>query len=94
MFAGYFVWTLRISVGDFGIVDAAYALSQVENCFFWILFVTTVVVTCVIFLNFIVAEASASYSKVTETLEAVIEQEKAAMIGESQNMMPEFMKDD
>ena len=94
MFWGYIFWTLRISIGDFGAIDAAYALNSTENIFFWILFVITVTVTCVIFLNFIVAEASASYTKVTETLEAVIEQQKASLIAESQTMMPKFMRTD
>ena len=35
----------------------------------WIL---TVVVTAIIFLNFVVAEACASYSRVVESLESVI----------------------
>jgi hypothetical protein len=33
----------------------------------------TVIVTCVIFLNFVVAEACASYGKVVEALESIIQ---------------------
>ena len=50
----------------------SYKLTQQENWIFWLVWILTVIVTNVVFLNFIVAEASASYTKVTETLEAVI----------------------
>jgi hypothetical protein len=50
------------------------------------------IITSVIFLNFIVAEASASYVKVTETLEQVIWQEKASLIVESEEMAIEGRK--
>ena len=55
----------------------------------WIL---SVVVTCIIFLNFVVAEACASYSKVTESLESVIKQSQAALIGESEDMTLRLFK--
>ena len=50
----------------------------------WIL---TVVVTSIIFLNFVVAEACASYSRVVEQLEPVIKQAQAGLIAESEDMM-------
>jgi hypothetical protein len=45
------------------------------------------IVTSIIFLNFIVAEASASYVKVTETLELVIWKESASLILEAEDMI-------
>lgn len=45
-----------------------------------------VIITCIIFLNFIIAEASASYEKVSERLDAVIQKEKSALIGEAEEM--------
>ena len=47
-----------------------------------------VVITCIIFLNFIIAEASASYEKVSERLKAFILMQKANMIGEAEEMRP------
>ena len=73
MFMGEFLWTLRLSVGDLSLVAASNTLSTVDNYLFWLLFVLTVGVTCIIFLNFIVAEACASYTRVTDTLDAVIQ---------------------
>jgi len=40
---------------------------------FWLMWMMTVIVTCIIFLNFVVAEACASYSKVVESLESIIQ---------------------
>jgi hypothetical protein len=59
-------------MGDFSAIDASSSLKLHENIIFWLMWVFTVVITCIIFLNFIVAEASASYAKVVETLESVI----------------------
>jgi hypothetical protein len=59
-------------MGDFAAIDASTELSSPENIMFWIFWVLTVVITSIIFLNFIVAEASASYSNVVDTLESVI----------------------
>mgnify|MGYP006950545268 FL=1 len=58
-----------MSVGDNSLIGAAKNLDGPENKLFWILWLIAVVVTMIIFLNFIVAEASGSYAKVTETLE-------------------------
>ena len=44
------------------------------------------IVTNIIFLNFIVAEASASYTRVTETVTAVIWQERSLMLHEAERM--------
>ena len=53
---------------------------------FWLMWVVAIIITNIIFLNFIVAEVSASYSKVTETLTAVIWRERASLIHEADIM--------
>lgn len=70
LWVGEILWTLRISIGDNSAIGPATVLDPVENIMFWICFFTTVFASNIVFLNFIVAEASATYSKVTETLEA------------------------
>jgi len=45
-------------------------------------------------LNFIIAEACASYARVTNSLTAVIWKEKASLIDETEDMMPNFLKSD
>ena len=60
-FAGYFLTVLRISLGDFGF-DTSQYLEPEENIMFWILWVIIVVISCIIFLNFIIAETGKSYT--------------------------------
>ena len=47
-----------------------------DNVMFWIIWVLSVTLTSIIFLNFIIAEASASYSKVIDDMEAIIAKER------------------
>ena len=61
---GYFLETLRISTGDFTIIDSSIYLTETENIIFWLCWTIVVGVCCIIFLNFIIAEASASYENV------------------------------
>jgi hypothetical protein len=59
--------TLRISMGDFDF-GAANFLTPAENGIYWAIWLMVVIMTCIIFLNFIIAEASASYEKIKENL--------------------------
>jgi len=75
------------AIGDFdGIMESSENLSKVENYVYWIIWLFIVTSTCIIFLNVIIAEASASYQKVVDTLESVIGREKCALIQESEEM--------
>jgi hypothetical protein len=60
-------------MGDFAVIAAADYLPEAENYLFWIIWLITVVLTCIIFLNFIVAEASASYTEVAQQLDNYIQ---------------------
>ena len=91
MYLGNILTVLRMSMGDFGF-DSAYLLSSTENIIYWFVWAIIVVVTCIIFLNFIIAEASASYEKVASDLEAYIMKEKALLIQEAELMMPATLK--
>jgi len=71
--------TLRMSLGDFGF-DSANLLEGPENIIYWVVWAMIVVICSIIFLNFIIAEASASYEKVAENLNAFILKERAALI--------------
>jgi len=79
LFLGNLITTLRMSMGDFGF-DSANLLDGPENGIYWAVWLLIVVITNIIFLNFIIAEASASYEKVSENLEAFILKERAALI--------------
>jgi len=91
LFVGNIISTLRMSLGDFGF-DAAIELDQAENYVYWIMWVLIILITCIIFLNFIIAEASASYEKVSEFLQLYILAEKAALIQVAEEMQPRFLQ--
>lgn len=85
---GNFIQTVRLSMGDFSAIDAADSLNTNENLLFWFIWAVTVVITCIIFLNFIVAEASAVYTKVSEQLQEYIQQQRAELTGEAEELLP------
>lgn len=92
LLVGEFMWTFRMSMGDFSAIGAQKTLTKIESKIFWLLWLITVIMTCIIFLNFVVAEACASYSKVKEYLGPVIEREKAVLISESEEMQMNCMR--
>lgn len=81
-------YTLRTGIGDFDF-GASYFLKKNENWTFFITWFVTVVVLCIIFLNFIIAEASASYANVMENLDALKNKAKALLISEAETMIPD-----
>ena len=88
-----FLDTLKVSLGDPGsAIDASNDLSFEDNILFWLCCILVLVVTCIIFLNFIIAEASASYEKVAAELESEKMKMKATLIAQSEELMPEWMK--
>jgi hypothetical protein len=66
------MWTLRISMGDFSAIQASMDLGKVEQKIFWVMWLFSVIVTCIIFLNFVVAEACASHQKVVKHIDQYI----------------------
>lgn len=72
LFFGNFMSVMRISMGDFALMEAVEYLSPIENYLFWLIWILCVIVNCIIFLNFIVAEAGNSYNNVSEELENFI----------------------
>ena len=93
LFIGNIMQTLRISMGDYEFEGADY-LTPPENQIYWGCWLLIVTVTCIIFLNFIIAEASASYERVKENLSAMIMKERSALILEAEKMLPLRMKSD
>ena len=91
LFVGNFINVLRTSLGDFDFGASEY-LTPSENILFWIIWFFIVVLTCIVFLNFIIAEASASYEKIKSRLDAEIFKAKADLITEAENMTFERYK--
>ena len=79
-------------MGDFSLIDPSVDLERNENIIFWISWFITLIITNIIFLNFIVAEASAIYSVVSESLENYIQQQRADLVSESETLIPNWSK--
>jgi len=92
LFFGNIFQVVRISMGDFAVIAAADYLPEAENYLFWVIWLITVVLTCIIFLNFIVAEASASYTEVAEQLDNYIQLQRADLCGEAESLWPNAFK--
>ena len=85
LFFGSFFTVLRTSLGDFDF-GASEFLTDEEDLMFWMIWFLIVIMTCIVFLNFIIAEASASYEKIKNRLDAEIYKAKTDMICESEIM--------
>ena len=59
------VTILRTSLGDYDFGESTY-LPPYENLWYWATWVIIVIVTSIIFLNFIIAEVSTSYAIVND----------------------------
>ena len=68
-------------------------MEPAEDVTFWLLLLGTILITNIIFLNYIVSEASASYSKVNDNIDDYIQHQKAEMVAESQTVLPKKMMD-
>jgi len=89
-FMGNVVTTLRLSLGDFDfsvLTDKQYPLTPVEHGMFWSTWVTMVLFSTLIFLNFIIAEVSNSYAVVKEKLGALVYKERLTLIKEAEDIM-------
>jgi hypothetical protein len=75
---------VRLSFGDFSLFGTVeYIDNNYEHWLFWITWFLALMIANIVFLNFIVAEASASYTNVNENLEAYIEFQKASLVAEA-----------
>lgn len=80
------VFILRISLGDLNFDGSTY-LNPFENgCFMYITFLA-IIVTNIIFMNFIIAEVSSSYQTVMDTLDVTLLRERGGLINESQDIL-------
>lgn len=80
------IGSIRISLADFD-YDESTHLHPTENYMYWGVWLTIVLMTNIVFLNFIIAEVSASYNKVRDKLEGLEGQERMNLIKESEVML-------
>ena len=84
-FISNFLNVLRVSMGDFDFSAIGF-LTDAEFSLFWVVWLAILVSSNIIFLNFIIAEASASYENVKENLDAEVYKSRAKLISEAQFM--------
>lgn len=93
---GNVLTTLRLSLGDFdfGVLSPENGLDKSQHTLFWITWVFMVIGSSLIFLNFIIAEVSNSYSVVKADIDALIYKERAVLINEAEDILPAALKND
>ena len=58
-------------------------MDSTENSLFWVSWTLILTIANIIFLNFIIAEASSSYESVNERIDEIILKERTDLINES-----------
>lgn len=92
-FVGNLFATLRLSLGDFdfGVLVETDpengALSKEQHWLFWAAWLLMVIFSALIFLNFIIAEVSNSYSKINDNINELVYKERAKLIHEAEGVM-------
>ena len=94
LFFGNFVSTLRTSLGDFAEIGAVHYLNKPESFSYWFLWLFIVSITNIVFLNFIIAEATASYERVSGCLQEFIVKDKINLIADAEMMTPKCLMND
>ena len=93
VFWGNIVTVLRLSLGDFSILEDVGSQERYQSVLFWGIWLLTVITTSLIFLNFIVAEAQNSYNRVISNIRKIIYKQKALMTNETELMTFKKLKD-
>ena len=85
------IHTFRMSLGDFDFYSVIF-LNKDEAILYWMVWFLIVSVTLIIFINFIIAEASALFEDVMKVLDPTVQQERTDLICESEQMTPSILK--
>ena len=65
LFVGNIIHGFKLSVGDPGVVEGVKGQELATSIMFWFVYLFQVVFLLIVFLNFVIAEASASYETVS-----------------------------
>jgi len=92
-FAGNILSMLRISLGDFDFTELkGNRMTPADHLLFWMMWLVMVTFSLLIFLNFIIAEVSSSYGKVKGDIDALVQQERARLILEAEDVLTDEIK--
>ena len=90
-YLGNFFDSLRCSIGNFEVIKRFQRTTE-SSILFWFCWAIIIVVQVIILLNFIIADITASYNKISKRLAEIIQQDKCALISESEKMLPKFVQ--
>jgi hypothetical protein len=89
-FLGNFFDSLRCSIGNFEVIKRVQNTLE-SGVLFWCCWAVIVTLQVIILLNFIIADITASYNRISKLLAEIIEQDKCAMLSEAEKMLPSFV---
>jgi len=88
----YLFKVFTLSLGDWSLIETANELSQEEVIVLYLMTLTFSTILCIIFLNFVIAQASNSYVSVSESLNEFIIKDRAGLCHEADSMRPNCFK--
>ena len=94
-FAANMLTTLRLALGDFdfGILTNPHRpLNTRQHILFWVAWCSMIVMSMLIFLNFIIAEVSNSYQKVRVRINELVQRERAGLVDRIETLRTEAYK--
>lgn len=86
--AGNFIESLRISAADFNVINRMDQENSPDSVIyiFFVCWFILLVFLAIVFMNFIIAEASASYMKINEKLSESILLDRCKLINEAERL--------
>lgn len=96
-FFGGIIYAMRLSIGDFNfdlvkVKPDELAMFRLQNALFWFIWTLLVSFAMLVFVNFIIAEVSEAYNEFDDLAAQCSAQERAALIFESEEIMPSYFK--
>lgn len=89
---GNWIAVFRVALGDFDFTLLDSAKLSKTHILFWAIWTIMVLFTALIFLNFIIAEVSNSYTRVKENIYSYIYSERAKLISEAEELLSKKYK--
>lgn len=77
------LFTLRVSLGDFDF-EFNENMTKADHRLFWIIWGFVIILTCVVFLTFVIAMVCDTHSDIKTTIDQVIYKERAELIREAE----------
>jgi hypothetical protein len=69
-FWGNCIYAMRLSLGDFDFSAFEHGMNGTDQILFWFVWILMIVFSALIFLTFVIARVSDSYTTVNETIDA------------------------